>query len=390
MSAPSRADAGETMPPIKRFNSIGFDRPRMSAAMKAEGISAMLLTSPENVYYTTGYTTLPSAGNPILYMLRNRLPFFSFVTDEGKVTLLCWGFSTWDVEFGADEVIGFNNFGEGCEALRRFVVERSRKGSVLGLESTCPLYVIELIKVAKSEAQLVDADALLDEVRLIKSPAEIECLRKSVEIIEATCAELFDLLHIGIGRSELTREAKYRLVRNGAEGVSHLTFSFAQANPEFDIDEKLEKGRLVTLDLGAIYRGYCSDNRRYAYAGKVPSELDDIYRQMVEIVDAVGDALIPGTSYRELMELARSLYAARKLTPLGRFNHVGHNIGLETEERWLDDDSRAAVRADMVINIELYSTAATGEQIGDEETYIIEPAGPVRISRLPRQIREIL
>ena len=378
------------MTPINRFRSIGFDRAKVSAAMKAAGVPAMLLTSPENVYYTTGYTALPSAGNPILYMLRNRLPFFSFVTDEGRVTLLCWGFSTFDMEFGADEVIGFNNLEEGCEAVRRLVAERSPAGARLGLESTCPLYVLKLLESSKAAAELTDADGLMDEVRLIKSPAEIECLRKSVEIIETTCGELFDLLYLGMGRNELTREAKYRLIRNGAEGVSHLTFSFAQANPEFDIDEKLEKGRLVTLDLGAIYRGYCSDNRRYAYAGKVPRELDETYRQMVEIVDAVGAALVPGTSYQALMELARTLYAEKKLKPLGRFNHVGHNIGLETEERWLDDDPSSAVRAGMVINIELYTAAPTGEQIGNEETYIIEPSGPTRISRLPRQIREIV
>ncbi len=72
------------------------------------------------------------------------------------------------------------------------------------------------------------------------------------------------------------------------------------------------------------------------------------------------------------MDLARRLYTERGLKPLGRFNHVGHNIGLETEERWLDEDREAAVRAGMVINIELYTAAPTGEQIGDEETYIIE------------------
>lgn len=43
----------------------------------------------------------------------------------------------------------------------------------------------------------------------------------------------------------------------------------------------------------------------------------------------------------------------------------------------------------MVINIELYSKAETGEQIGDEETYIIGPAGPERISVLPREIHTV-
>ena len=177
-------------------------------------------------------------------------------------------------------------------------------------------------------------------------------------------------------------------MRNGCDGISHLTFSFAQANPEYDIDEKLDPGRLITLDLGGIYKGYCSDNRRYAYTGRVPGSLLERYEQMVEIVDGVGAALMPGASYASLMQLARDLYDRRKLLPLGRFNHVGHNIGLETEERWLDE-SPDTVRAGMVINIELYSLAETGEQIGNEETYLITKNGPERLSNLPRKIREI-
>ena len=43
----------------------------------------------------------------------------------------------------------------------------------------------------------------------------------------------------------------------------------------------------------------------------------------------------------------------------------------------------------MVICIELYSIAETGQQIGDEETYVIEAEGPRRISVLPREIRVV-
>ena len=48
-----------------------------------------------------------------------------------------------------------------------------------------------------------------------------------------------------------------------------------------------------------------------------------------------------------------------------------------------------AVEAGMVICIELYSTAETGQQIGNEETYVIEDTGPRRISVLPREIRVV-
>lgn len=376
------------MKPLNRLEPVGFDSARASAAMKARGLSAVLLTSPENVFYTTGYTTLPSAGNPILYMLRNRLPYFSILTADGRVRLLCWAFSTWEMEFGVDEVVGFNNLQEGIVALQKTLAGIATPGTTLGVESTCPFYVLEAVRGVTGDASPKLADEVMDDLRLIKTDAEVTCLRKSLSIIETTCEELYGTLYLGMGRNELTREAKTRLMRNGCDGISHLTFSFAQANPEYDIDEKLEKGRLVTLDLGGIYKGYCSDNRRYAYPGKVPAALREVYDQMVGIVDGVGAALVPGESYANLMKLARDLYARQKLSPLGRFNHVGHNIGLETEERWLDD-SDDKVMAGMVINIELYTLAESGEQIGNEETYLITGSGPERLSRLPRRIHEI-
>ena len=80
---------------------------------------------------------------------------------------------------------------------------------------------------------------------------------------------------------------------------------------------------------------------------------------------------------------------ANGIEPLERFSHVGHNIGLETEEEWLDNDGSRSVEAGMVINIELYSKAPTGDMIGDEETYVIGPDGPERISVLPREIHVV-
>jgi Xaa-Pro aminopeptidase len=89
------------------------------------------------------------------------------------------------------------------------------------------------------------------------------------------------------------------------------------------------------------------------------------------------------------MDLANRLYREHGVAPLSRFNHVGHSIGIETEERWVDDDPNALVEAGMVINIELYTPEPSGGQIGNEETFVVGPSGSTRVSRLPRVIREI-
>ena len=371
------------------FGTAGFDKRKLHALMQERGLDGVLLTSPENVFYTTGYTTLPSAGNPILYTLRNRMPFFSYVDSAGDVTLLCWAFAAESVEFGADAVIGFNDHGGAMRALETLVGERLGPGRTLGVESTCPYSILQLLETSGRAQAPVIVDDVLNRLRLIKSPAEIELLERSLQIVEQSVAELYDTLHLGMSRMDLTQNAKERMAHNGAGGMSHVTFSFASANPEFAIHEPLERGSLVTLDLGGVYEGYCSDNRRYAYGGPVPASLQERYEAMLDIVDTVGAGLVPGTSYGSLYQLALDKFAEHEIELLKRFTHTGHNIGIETEEQWLDDSPQLVVEAGMVICIELYSIAETGQQIGDEETYVIEAEGPRRISVLPREIRVV-
>jgi Xaa-Pro aminopeptidase len=368
------------------FLPPGFGRVRAVEAMRDRGLDAIVLTSPENVFYVTGYTCLPSSGNPILYTLRSRLPYFATLTKDGQVTLLCWGFSAEGVEFGINDLRGFNDFAGGLKLLQS-ELDRFGRDSVVGLEATCPLYVSRLVE-ERCPGRIADADAVMAELRLIKTPAEMDLIRQSTSIIESTVDRLYGEIELGMSRIDVMRIARRRMVELGATGFSHLTFSFGRANPEIAIGEPLEPQMLVTLDLGAIYQGYCSDNRRYAFSGPIPDTIEEPYRTMVSIVDQVGELLVPGASYADIFHAALDLHREHGVAPLARFTHVGHNIGLETEEEWLVDDPSKTVKTGMAINIELYTHASTGEQIGDEETFLIGST-PERISVLPREIRRV-
>ena len=276
----------------QRFHPVGFDRRRAVEQMQSSGLSGMLLVSPENVQYTTGYCSLPSSGNPILYALRNRLPYFSYIDGDGAVTLGCWEFSAEGVDYGADTLAGFNDFDGAVQAVKQVVARNLPPGGLLGLESTCPRFVVGAL-----DANVGDCDDVIDRLRLIKTDTELALIRKSTNIIEAAVAELYPMLDVGLTRNELMRRARVLLMEGGASGISHLTFSFGHTNPEVEVAEPLLADALVTLDLGGIYQGYCSDNRRYAYTGEVPADLERRYRAMVEIVDRVGAMLTPGTEY---------------------------------------------------------------------------------------------
>ena len=94
----------------QRFHSVGFHSARVRHARSSRGPVGRLLGLPgERLPYTTGYRSLPSSGNPILYTLRGRLPYFSHVAADGQVTLGCWAFSAEGVDYGADVLAGFNS-----------------------------------------------------------------------------------------------------------------------------------------------------------------------------------------------------------------------------------------------------------------------------------------
>jgi Xaa-Pro aminopeptidase len=177
------------------------------------------------------------------------------------------------------------------------------------------------------------------------------------------------------------------MIVNGASGISHCTISFGASNPEVEINEILEENKLVVLDLGASCYGYASDNRRYGYTGEVPAYLSDTYKMMCGIVNTVGDALAPGITGKELYALAQELYRKQGLEP--SFRHVGHTMGLQTEEVWLDSQCDRKLEAGVVLNIELYHMLSTGENIGNEETYLIIETGNIRLTSLPQKIYQI-
>ena len=369
---------------LDSFKPVGLDKPRLLELMKSRGLDGLILSSPENVFYTTGYPCLPSSGNPIIYALRNQLPFFSYISSDGQVTLLCWGGAAMGVDYGADDVRMSFSQQMALDDLAALMTEKLQPGCTVGVESICPHYAIELLRQHASPGSIMIADDILSQLRLLKSPAEVERIRKSTQIIDQTVLDLAKKLRIGMSRLELIQLAKAGVIRNGADGVDHVTVAFGAANPEVALGELLEPNQVVTLDLGAVYRGYVSDNRRLAYTGVVPVPLKEQHTKLCRVVAGLGQALLPGKTFSELHALGLELFARENLEPM--FLHVGHSIGLQVEEHWIMADDPTPVEAGMVLNIELYTPSDEGVMVGDEETFVVTGGKPERLSTLPVDI----
>ncbi len=366
------------MTPVK-FQSLGFDKSGLMRLMKERGIDAVLFSTPENVFYTTGYPCIPGAGNPILYALKNQLPFFSFIEADGRVTLFAWiGAVLGGVEYAVDHVEMYIDRTGSIESLKNFLAARDLGGKTIGIESDCPYFATRLIQSGAGLKDPVVIDDIIQSLRLIKSAEEIEMMRKSTAVAEATISQLIEIIRPGISRPELIGEAKHRMIKNGATGIGHVTISFGTSNPEVSVEESLGKNRLVALDLGASYYGYLSDIRRHVYTGVVPARLAKLHSIMCDIVTEIGKSLVPGVTAKELHDRVLELYKKNDLPPF--IINVGHSIGLQTEEVWVYGTTDLTLRPGMVINIELYTNYEEGVEIGDEETFLITDRETVRLN----------
>lgn len=372
----------------------GFDKERTADLMSREGLVAAVVTSPENVFYLTGYPTLPTSGNPILFSLRNILPFAVVIESDGTRHLVCWGFSLQDVAIDVEDIVAFNSAGEAAEAVDRVVgdvLAGHGGGAVrIGVEGVAPHGLTSRLTQLSTGVELVDVmgDVLL-ELRRNKTEDEVELLRRSVQVAEGAIERVFSALEVGYSRLDAIRLAKSAVLDLGGDGVGHVTMSFGHANPEIAIDERLRKGDLVVVDVGAKLAGYTSDARRYGFVGEIPKEVLDAHATMVAIVADVAAHMSPGTTFAELMRVGEAGFDRAGLAALARFNHVGHGIGLETEEEWISDDPGRVIEERMVVAIELYTMAGPYGQIGDEETYVIREHGPELLSLLDTHVRQV-
>jgi Xaa-Pro aminopeptidase len=357
-------------------------------------LGALVLTSPESVYYFTGYPTLPTSGNPILYSLNNVFPYSVVITRDGTRHLVCWGFSVQDVEVDAEKVVPFYNRSEALSALADTVATVLASSAAagprrLGVESACPYELAELLAGTPGVLDVRTSDGLLARLRRHKSAAEVALLAECVRIAEGAIDAVMASLRVGASRLDAIRLAKRSVLDLGGDGVGHVTMSFGLANPEIAIDETLAPGSLVVVDVGAKLAGYTSDCRRYAYVGEIPAVVSAKHSAMCQIVDRVAAAMKPGRTFAELFEIAKESHDALAVPLSPQLTHLGHGIGLNTEEEWIQNDKQRAIEEGMVVAIELYTQADGYGLIGDEETYVVRASGPERLSLQGRTIRQI-
>jgi len=265
----------------------------------------------------------------------------------------------------------------------------SRLGFEVG-HVTFALYrqLSDILKKTQSRLQLVPVDDLIESLRVIKEPEEIQLINKAVEIGDKTFEYIKDTVHIGMTEKEVAWEIEKFMRENGSQSIafdvivaSGPNSALPHAKPS---QRQINPGEPIVMDLGARFGGYGSDLTRTICLGTPDDTFNKVYDTVLGAQLAALAIIKGGMSGDEADSLARTVIEEAGYGEA--FGHsLGHGVGLAPHEQpRLGQNSTEVLTSGMVFSVEpgIYLPGWGGVRIED---LVVMENGEIRVlSKAPK------
>lgn len=357
---------------------------RVQAAMAAKGFDILLLHSPENIYYLTGYQTSGYFAYQTLIVTQDPLPrLLVRYIERGCVDEWSWldAAETW--KDGEDPVAKTADLLKAAGG-EKAVVAIEKDGWFLTLRTA------ETLATALPAARFVDTDQTVERIRIVKSESEIAYLRRAAAISEVEQRAAWAVLKPGVTEAEVAAAVLAAGVRAGCEytGLPHHIYSGHRFNVNHANwgPKVIAKGEIVAMELYGCVERYHATQMRTVSLGPLTDERRKIAEILVPAQDAQIAAMKPGASSREVDAIVRR--AVRKLRP-DYYNRSGYSTGIgfppksgEWQTLDFNEDSDWELKPGMVFHM---LTLSHG--LFFSETVAVTKRGPERLTYAnPREV----
>ncbi len=378
----------------------GFDRrefearlARAQAAMTADELDALVVTTASNVRYFTGFNTQ--------FWESPTRPWFVVVPREGSAIAVIpeigapgmaetWieDIRTWPAPRPDDD---------GVSLLQATLLSLPRRfgriGWEMGRESVVrmPIRDFDSLRDRVGNLTFADGSPILWSLRQVKSPAEVARLRHVCRLASAAFEVLPHRLRIGDSEIEVRRKMQIELAEKGADSAPFVAvvsgkggYSQCIVGPS---ERRLDDGDVLFIDTGATYDGYfCDFDRNFAF-GHISDAARRAHEAVWDATEAGIAAARPGATTTDLWRaMAEILEAAgSKGLNVGR---MGHGLGMQLTEppSNMPGDDTTLVPG-MVMTIEPGMEYAPGCMLLHEENVVITEDGAELLTRrAPREM----
>ena len=327
---------------------------RVIQNMRACGLNQILVTGTANVYYLTGVWCEPFERMLALH-----------VRDDGQLKL--YANRMFALQGQTDVPMVEYEDTDDCIA----VLAPDMLPGTLGIDKTWPSHFTIRLMQARPDIRPALGSQPLDDARLIKDAEELELMRVSSRMNVEVCGRIGAALYEGCTEKEIQSLYNKLALELGASGPSFtplICFGANGAEPHHDSDNtRLRQGDTVIMDVGLLWKHYCSDMTRTVHFGAVTDEQKRVY-DIVAAANRAGIAACrPGVRMKDIDRAARRVIEDAGYGPW--FTHrTGHGIGLnEHEFPDCSSVSEVVARPGMIFSIEpgIYLPGKFGVRVED-------------------------
>ncbi len=339
-------------------------------------VDVFFISQPENRYYLSGFDG--SDG-------------FLLITPQNTILATDFRFIEQAKRQAPDYEI-FQITNNISDWFPRLVAEVNLKR--LGFEAghiTFALYrqLTDALNKAKSQLKLVSVDRLVESLRAIKEPEEIELITKASVITDSAFEYIESIIHVGMSEKEVAWEIEKFMREKGSQTIpfeiivaSGPNSALPHAQPS---EHAIISGEPIVIDIGARIGGYGSDLSRTICLDSHNDTFNKVYDTVLKAQLAAIAAIKEGMTGEEADNLARKVI---KQAGYGEaFGHaLGHGVGLAPHELpRLGPNSKEHLVNGMIFSIEpgIYLTGWGGVRIEDT---VVVVSGKIRVISKARKI----
>ena len=326
---------------------------RVAARLRERELDLLLVTDLVNLRYVTGF----SGTNGIALVGPDTRRFLtdSRYVERAKAEVR----DGFDVEAAPRDVYASLTWPDGSVRLG-FEDQHVSVRRHAGLRETLP-----------ERIELVAAGGIVEAERAIKEPGEVAAIGAAAALVDEIYAWLRDWGLVGRTERAVALALEQEMRVRGASGPSFPSIVAAAENGALPHavprDVEIPAGTLVTLDIGAVLDGYCSDCTRTWATGDLPDALAALYGTVLEAQETALAAVRPGPEGRSIDAIARDIIGAAGHAE--HFGHgLGHGVGMDIHEApRLAQTAEAPLAAGHVVTVEpgIYVPGLGGARIED-------------------------
>jgi Xaa-Pro dipeptidase len=358
--------------------------------MRERDVELLWLTSPENIYYLSGYqTTGYYVYQALLVPLEGEPQFVVRKFEMTNVQGLSWLTHGVPVEDWEDPVDGMLRAIQACHG----------RGARIGFEDRgffLPPGILDALRERLSTTPFVPATGVVEACRVVKSPAEIACIRRAAAAAVAGLKAGMTGIRPGRTENEIAGMVYAAMVRAGSEYPSSQPYVVAGPRSALGhatfAGPRIRKGATVFLEVGGCVKRYGGAIMRTVAIGKPAEALTRAARVVRQALDAVIAAIRPGVTSGAVDEAGRRLVDE---AGLGKYwlHRTGYSIGVGFPPGWgeghifdLKPRDARPLRTGMTFHLVPVLLIPDVGAVGLSETVLVTRTGCEVLTAVPRRL----